>query len=215
MTEPAWNELRLEDCRQALEKNGFRAWVARSKEKALDLVRENYLSDGHITSASWGDSLTAEDLGVVDLVRNARGVDFIETFDSTAGQDVILERRKQALLTDLFIAGTNAVTLDGALVNLDMVGNRITGIMFGPKQVLLCIGANKIVPDLEAAMARVKEVAATQNALRHLCKTPCVKTGRCMDCKSPDRICNTWSIIERCHPRGRIGVILVDQNLGL
>jgi L-lactate utilization protein LutB len=127
-----------------------------------------------------------------------------------------LERRRQALLADLFFTGSNAVTETGLLVNLDMVGNRVAGITFGPKHVVLFIGRNKIVPTLDDAMQRVKNYAAPANAIRHPgLKTPCMKTAVCMDCSSPDRICNTWCITEKCFPKGRIKIILVNQDLGL
>ena len=101
------------------------------------------------------------------------------------------------------------------LVNLDMIGNRVGGMVFGPKWVVVMVGRNKIVSDLEQAMARIKDLAAPANAIRHEQKTPCVKTAYCMDCSSPARICNVWTIHEKSYPKGRIKVILVNQDLGL
>ncbi len=106
--------------------------------------------------------------------------------------------RRQALLTDLFLTGSNALTQKGQLVNLDMIGNRVGGITFGPKHVVLFIGINKITANLEEAMHRVRTIAAPRNAIRHEgFRTPCHKTGVCMDCNSPDRICNVWTITEK------------------
>ena len=105
---------------------------------------------------------------------------------------------------------------DGKLVNLDMVGNRTAAITFGPRHVIICVGRNKLVPNVAAAMERIKNYAAPINAIRHSgIKTPCIKTGHCMDCKSLDRICNSWTITEKCWPRHRIRVILIHQDLGL
>ncbi|MCP4687236.1 MAG: lactate utilization protein, partial [Desulfobacterales bacterium] len=118
-------------------------------------------------------------------------------------------------LVDLFITGANAVTETGALVNLDMIGNRVGGITFGPGSVIIFAGRNKIVPDIKAAMHRIKNYAAPANAIRHKMKTPCAKTGRCMDCKSPGRICNVWTITQKSFPTGRIKVILINDDLGL
>ena len=102
------------------------------------------------------------------------------------------------------------------LVNLDMVGNRVAGITFGPRHVVLFIGRNKIVPTLDDAMQRVKNYAAPANAIRHPgLKTPCMKTAVCANCSSPDRICNTWCITEKSFPKGRIKIILINQDLGL
>ena len=124
--------------------------------------------------------------------------------------------RRQALHADLFLTGTNALTVKGQLVNLDMIGNRTGGILFGPKNVVLFIGINKITDDIEAAMHRIRTIAAPRNAMKHEgFRTPCRKTGVCMDCNSPDRICNVWTITEKCFPAGRIKVILIRQELGL
>lgn len=92
----------------------------------------------------------------------------------------------------------------------------MAGLTFGPKHVVLFIGRNKIVPTPEDAMRRIKQLAASANAIRHPSfKTPCMKTGECMDCKSPSRICNTWCITEKCFPKGRIKIVLINQDQGL
>jgi hypothetical protein len=154
--------------------------------------------------------------GVREAITADPGIRMIDPFDPNVSQKERYERRRQALLTDLFFTGSNAVTETGVLVNLDMVGNRVAGITFGPKTVVLFIGRNKIVPTLDDAMHRVKNYAAPTNAIRHPgLKTPCMKTAVCMDCSSPDRICNTWCITEKSFPKGRIKVILINQDLGL
>ena len=121
----------------------------------------------------------------------------------------------QSLLVDLYITGTNAVTESGMLVNLDMIGNRIAALTFGPKDVIIIIGRNKIVPELEDAMDRVKDLAAPANAMRLDKKTPCVKTASCHECETPDRICNTWTITQKSFPKGRVKVILLNGDEGL
>ena len=126
-----------------------------------------------------------------------------------------LELRRQGLLVDLYLTGTNAVTEDGVLVNLDMIGNRVGAITFGPKKVVVFVGRNKIVPDLEAAMWRIKDYSAPANAMRLDCKTPCVETSECADCSSPGRICNSWTVTEKSFPKGRITVVLINEELGL
>ena len=104
------------------------------------------------------------------------------------------------------ITSSNALTLDGKIVNLDGLGNRVAAMCFGPTQVILVIGMNKVVPDLDSAMARVKHLAAPMNAIRLNRATPCVETGLCTDCKSPERICYMWSIIEGHMIKDRIHV---------
>jgi MinD superfamily P-loop ATPase len=96
-----------------------------------------------------------------------------------------------------------------------MIGNRACSINFGPKHVVILVGRNKIVSELDDAMFRVKNYAAPANAIRLEKKTPCVKTSYCEDCKSPDRICNVWTITEKSFPKGRIRVVLINQDLGL
>ena len=100
-------------------------------------------------------------------------------------------------------------------MNLDMTGNRVAAITFGPKNVIILVGRNKIVPDDEEASYRIKDYAAPANAMRLDKKTPCVKTSYCEDCKSPDRVCNTWTITEKSFPKGRIKIVLINDVLGL
>jgi hypothetical protein len=100
-------------------------------------------------------------------------------------------------------------------VAADKIGNRVGGITFGPKAVVILVGRNKIVPDLEDAMFRIKNLAAPANAIRLNKSTPCAKTSRCEDCNSPERICNVWTIVEKSFPRGRVKVILINEELGL
>lgn len=209
-------EMRLEACRQALAANNFGAYRANDRVDAKRIVMEEILPGVAARTASWGDSMTLHATGILAAVKENPAYEVIETFAAGVPREELLERRRQALLTDLFFTGSNAVTEAGQLVNLDMVGNRTGGITFGPRNVIILAGRNKIVPDLAAAMARIKSYAAPINAIRHAgLKTPCRKTSYCADCKSPDRICNTWTITEKAFPKGRIRVVLVNEDLGL
>lgn len=209
-------QLKLKRCQHALEKNNFEVFVASDSKAAGEIFRDRIRPALEIQTASWGDSMTLKATGVLDDLRADPDIRLIETFDPRITQKERIERRRQALLTDLFLTGSNAVTETGTLVNLDMVGNRVAGLTFGPKQVVLFIGRNKVVPTVADAMQRVKQLAAPANAIRHPnLKTPCMKTGECMECSSPDRICNTWCITEKCFPKGRIKIVLIDQDLGL
>lgn len=213
-TQKFW-ELRLQDCKDALEKNNFEAFIAQTPAEAGQIVIDQILPEIDVKSVSWGDSLTLYETGVLEFFKGNSEFNLIQTFDKKASRQEIIERRRKALLTDLFFSGTNAVIESGALVNLDMVGNRVGGIVFGPRWVVIMVGRNKIVTDLEEAMDRIKNLAAPANAIRHEQKTPCVKTSYCMDCNSPARICNIWTIHEKSYPKGRIKVILINQDLGL
>jgi L-lactate utilization protein LutC len=208
-------ELRLQNCKDALEKNSFDARIAQTPADAKQIVIDQILPGIDVKSVSWGDSLTLYQTGVLEFFKKNSEITLIETFDDKLTRAQIIARRRKALLADLFFTGTNAVVESGALVNLDMVGNRVAGMVFGPKWVVIMVGRNKIVSDLDEAMRRIKSLAAPANAIRHEQKTPCVKTSYCMDCNSPDRICNIWTIHEKSYPKGRIKVILINQDLGL
>ena len=125
-----------------------------------------------------------------------------------------MERRRQSLLVDLYITGTNSITEDGTLINLDMIGNRVAALTFGPKHVIVLVGKNKIVQDMNDAMFRIKNFAAPVNTMRLDKKTPCAKTSYCEECSSPDRICNTWTITEKSFPKGRVKVVIINEDLG-
>ena len=208
-------ELRLEDCRAALEKNNFSAFIAQTPTDAKKIVIDQILPELDAKSVSWGDSMTLYEPDILPYFKEKPGITFIETFGEDIPRDLSMQRRKEAILVDLFFTGTNAVTASGMLVNLDMIGNRVGGITYGPRYVVIMVGRNKIVSTLEEAMIRIKNYAAPANAMRHGKKTPCIKTSYCMECKSPDRICNVWTIHEKSHPKNRIKVILINQDLGL
>lgn len=209
-------QMRLDQCAAALVDNNFDTHLAATAEQAAQIFRQQIFPKLQVESASWGDSMSLFSTGIIDFLRQEKTITCIETFEEGIARTELIERRRQALLVDLFLTGSNAVTETGCLVNLDMVGNRIGGIIFGPRFVVLVIGRNKIVKDVERAMARIKDRAAPMNAIRHTgLKTPCMKTSFCMDCKSPDRICNSWTITEKSYPKGRIKIILVNQDLGL
>ncbi|MGD9055723.1 MAG: lactate utilization protein [Desulfobacterales bacterium] len=209
-----WN-IRLQSCKEALEKNNFEAFIAPTPADADKIVLSEILPQIDVKSVSWGDSLTLHETGILEFFKEDPAFDLIETFDEQVPRAEIIERRRRALLADLFFSGTNAVVESGILVNLDMIGNRVGGMVFGPKWVVIMVSRNKIVSDLEQAMERIKILAAPANAIRHGQKTPCVKTAYCMDCNSPARICNVWTIHEKSYPKGRIKVILINQDLGL
>ncbi|MFO7877061.1 MAG: lactate utilization protein [Desulfovermiculus sp.] len=199
----------------ALQARNFGAHIVDTTDDARDLVLNELLPRMQIQTMSWCDSMTLTATRLLQEIPARYPVQVIRNFEADIPRPDLIERRRQALLTDLFLTGTNALTEDGRLINLDMVGNRVAGIDFGPRHVLLFIGRNKLVPGLHAGMTRIKRLSAPANAIRHNFKTPCVKTGRCDDCSSPQRICNTWTITERSFPAQRIQVILINQDLGL
>jgi len=159
-------------------------------------------------------SMTAVGMGLWEAIAALPEVNLIDPYLPELSPEEGLELRRQGLTADVMIASTNAITLDGKLVNLDGMGNRVAAMAFGPKKVILVVGMNKVAPDLESAVARVKHYAAPVNNIRFGYKNPCVETGLCSDCKTPQRICNMWSTIEGHMIKDRIHVKLVGENLG-
>ena len=208
-------EKRLTDLKTALESNNFEVFLADNKEEASKIVQENIMPPLNAKTVSWGGSMTFIATGLYQQLKDNPNLEVLDNFDKNISEEEILERRRQSLLVDLYITGTNAVTETGQLVNLDMIGNRIGGLTFGPKGVIILVGRNKITADLDEAMFRVKNYVAPINSMRLDKKTPCVKTSYCEECKSPDRICNTWTITEKSFPKGRVKVVLINEDLGL
>ena len=206
--------LRIEALKTALEKNNFQVYLAPRTEDVARIVTEDILPVLSPTSMSWGGSRTFVECGLYRQLRTMRDMNVIDTYDTTIPDAEKMERRRQALLVDLFFTSTNAVTESGHLVNLDMIGNRIAALTFGPKFVVVLVGRNKIVPDLETAWDRIKNYAAPVNSMRLEKKTPCQATSFCQDCSSPDRICNTWTITEKAFPKNRVKIILINEDLG-
>jgi len=207
-------KIRLADLKSTLEGNNFEVFLALNVEETKTIVMEKIIPSIKPKSVSWGGSITFTTTGLYDILKNDPDLKVIAPYDKSISPEEIHERRRESLLVDLFLTGTNAVTEAGQLVNLDMIGNRIAGITFGPKNVIVFIGRNKIVPDLESAMFRIKNYAAPVNTMRLSKKTPCARTSYCEECKSPDRICNTWTITEKSFPRGRVKVGLINKEFG-
>ncbi|MBW2514842.1 MAG: lactate utilization protein [Deltaproteobacteria bacterium] len=208
-------KIRLNDTKEQLEANNFEVTIATDTSHAKTIVLEKFIPQLKPRSISWGGSMTFVASGLYQILKDAQDMKVVDTFDKSLSAAESMERKRASLLVDLFITGTNAITEDGQLVNLDMIGNRIGALTFGPKHVIVLVGRNKIVPDIEDAMARIKDFAAPANAMRLDKKTPCTKTAFCHECKSPDRICNTWTITEKSFPKHRVKIVLINEALGL
>jgi len=205
---------RLEEVKESLEKNGFDCYVVDDIEHAKTIVLDEILANLSIKSISWGGSMTFVSTGLYDTLVAHPDYEVVDTYQKDLGEEEKIELRRQSLMVDLFFTGTNAITEDGILVNLDMYGNRVAALTFGPKYVVVLSGKNKIVPELDDAMYRIRNYAAPINAMRLKKKTPCVETTRCQECNSPDRICNTWTITQKSFPKGRVKVVLINEDLG-
>ena len=192
-----------------LQSRHFGACYCATKEEALDkalsLIPEN-------AAVGWGGATSAAQIGLIDAVKSGPYV----ALDRESAQN--LEERSliaaKCLSADVFLVGANALSLDGQMVNIDGIGNRLAAITYGPKQVIVIAGVNKVCPDLDSAIRRARTVAAPINHQRFSGNTPCTATGVCGDCKSDDCICNQILITRNCRPAGRIQFVLVGESLG-
>ena len=181
--------------------------VAQAKEEILDMIPP-------AATVFRCGSMTAVDLGLWEALAALPQVEVIDPYQAGLPPEEGLALRRRGLTADVMVASTNAITLDGRLVNLDGLGNRVAAMAFGPEKVILVVGMNKVVPDLETAVARVKHYASPINNIRLNQNNPCVETGLCSDCRSPQRICNIWSTIEGQMVKDRIHVKLIGETLG-
>ncbi len=181
-----------------------------SPESLLDYLKELFSSDSTI---GVGDSKTLEKLGIYDLLRNSN-CHFLDKYRPDITKEEKAKLYRDNFSADIFLSGINAITLEGRILNLDGNGSRVAPIIFGPDKVFLITGTNKIVANDEEAIKRIKEIAAPLDAKRLAKKTPCVKTGTCRDCKSSDKICNYYSIIQGQFDSQRIKVLLVEGEYG-
>jgi len=206
-----WNEKVARRIIKNLEKRRMAGSYTATADQARDEIIEMIPPGATVFRCG---SMSAVGMGLWDSIAALPEVNLIDPYRPELSPQEAMELRRRGLTADVMIASTNAITLDGRLVNLDGMGNRVAAMAFGPKKVILVVGMNKVAPDLESAVARVKHYAAPVNNIRYGLKNPCVETGLCSDCKTPQRICNMWSTIEGHMIKDRIHVKLVGENLG-
>lgn len=199
----------VEDCAATLNSLGYAAYTAAdgaaAKAALYPLIPEG-------ATVGLGGSTTLAELGVVDDLR-AGPWRLIDRYRTSSWEET-MARYREALDADVFVTGVNAITRDGRLVDMDSSGNRVAATIFGPRRVIVVAGANKIVENLDAAFARLREIAPL-NCRRLGHRTPCAETGRCSDCMIPERMCNYVGIVNHgMKESGRFHIILVAENLG-
>ncbi len=204
------NTERLDKVVKALEARDFEARWVPDKATARQVILER-VQPGDAVGV--GGSVSIRELEVLDTLRE-KGHTVYDHWIPGLSKDEILKTRKLQMQSDIFLSGTNALISDGRLVNIDGIGNRVASMIFGPERVILVAGVNKIVETLDAAMYRIKNVATPPNAKRLSIPTPCAKTGRCMDCRSPKRICRAVTILEWRPSLTQILVLIVNEPLG-
>lgn len=202
----------------ALEKNNMKTYIVKDKEEALKTV-EMLIPKG--ATIGLGGSVTLNEIGVNELVSGA-DYKLFNRYDKNLTPDERNEKMRKSLTADVFLSSSNAVTEKGELVNVDGNSNRVAAILYGPKEVIIVVGANKIVADVNEGIKRVKTIAAPKNTKRLSCETYCNKTGICMGvngdlcdgCASESRICCNYVISAHQRFKDRIKVIICEEELG-
>ena len=200
------NELLAQKVIKGLASRNMTGYYAHDKEEALKIALGLIPEGGTVTM---GGAMSAHEIGLVSALKEG-SYDFID-------RDACEDKRAAMLAAydaDVFLSSANAMTEDGIIVNIDGNSNRVSAIAQGPRKVLFIVGMNKICSDVDSAIKRARNVAATTNAQRFGIDTPCAKTGSCMNCKSPDTICCQFLITRFSRHPGRIEVVLVNDNLG-
>jgi hypothetical protein len=205
-----WIEEKAKKAVEKLVAHDFKAIYVKTKEDAVQEIWKHITPKQRI---GVGGSVTIRGLGILEELQT-QGCTIYDHWKPGLTKENILEIRKSQMVADLFLSSSNAVTLNGELVNIDGVGNRVNSTNFGPGKVILVVGYNKIVEDVQEAIQRIKNVAAPLNARRLNVDVPCAKVGKCVDCNSPNRICRVIVIHERKPSLTDILIILVGEELG-
>ncbi len=202
--------LRCEATAAALVDKGFEAITAADREDAAQRIMD--MIDPDETVGIPG-TVTVRELGLMQSLQE-RGNPVVQHWVTDAEPAEIRELRLKQLTSDVLLTGTNAVTLDGRLVNIDGTGNRVAAMVFGPDRVIVVTGANKIVDDLQEGVDRVKRIAAPINAIRLDTRSPCARTGYCVDCEAGETICGVTVVMDRKPGGTDVTVVLVPEELG-
>lgn len=203
---------------KSLKSRGIKGFYAEDRKEAavkiLDLIP-------HKAVVGVGDSTTAFQIGILEALES-RGTRVLNRFQKGISKAFRDDMATESALCDVFLTGTNAITLDGRLINVDAVGNRVAGMFFGHPLSVIIVGRNKLVENLDKAFHRIRsQVAPNHIRIRSVelggrqVKTPCTATGVCGDCRASDRMCNIFTIIEGKPPRTDINVVIINEDLGL
>lgn len=182
------------------------ATIEEAKNKALSFVAEG-------ATIAFGGSMTLEESGIMNELRSRNDIHLIDRNKAKTPEEV-RQAFRDAFSADTYFMSTNAITQDGELINIDGNGNRVAALIYGPDQVIIVASLNKVTPNVDDGIRRVRNCATPPNCIRLNKKTPCAATGRCADCLSPEGICNQIVITRRSGNPDRIKVILVGESLG-
>jgi hypothetical protein len=205
-----YNEKMLQDVVQALSRRDFDAAyftdIEQTNNELLNVIPAK-------ASVGIGGSVTVRDLGIIDELEK-RGNKVIHHWKKDIPKEKNREVRKAEGIAEYYLTSANALTKEGDIINIDGIGNRVAHMIYGPDNVIIIAGYNKIVTDIDEGILRSREVAAVMNAHRLGLKTPCAPTGKCVDCNAPTRICRVTTIIQYRPWQTNIRVMLVNEHLG-
>ena len=201
---------KIEKTLENLKRNNMQALYVDNKEQLADKIKELIEEGSTITC---GGSMTLFETGIMEHLRSGR-YHLYDRYKPELTPEQVREIFIEAFSSDAYICSSNAITEEGELYNVDGNSNRVAAMLYGPKNVIVVAGYNKIVKNLDEAVARVQSIAAPANAARLNCKTPCVEIGHCTSCKSKDRICSNYVVMAQQRDKDRIKVIIVGEEFG-
>lgn len=204
------NEKKIEKTINNLKKNNINGYYVKDNDELINLIKD-IAKEGEVVSV--GGSMSLFESKVIELLRSGR-YEFLDRYKKDLTQEDIKEIYRKSFFADTYFASANAITEDGKIFNVDGNGNRVAAILYGPDKVVLIVGVNKIVKNIEQAVARNRAISGPANAKRLNLSTPCVKTGQCMECKSEERICCEYTVIKRQKNPKRMHVIFINDTLG-
>ena len=203
-------EQQARKCIGNLKKHGFDALFFQNLDEARSSILTKIAS---YDSFGFGGSDTTRQLNIIDVLQKKKKIVY-DHWDAGLSGEESLDIRRRQLQCDCFFCSANAISMTGEIVNVDGVGNRTSAMAFGPRHVIIVAGVNKLTPDLDAAINRVREIAGPMRAKSLDMKTPCAETGICNDCNTPQRICRVTTILHRKPMLTELSVIIVNENLG-
>ena len=204
------NDKKIERTISNLEKNNIKGYYAKNNYEILNIIK-GIAKEGEVVAV--GGSMSLFETKVIDFLRSGR-YDFLDRYKENLTPDDIKDIYRKSFSADTYFASANAITEEGEIFNVDGNGNRVAAMLYGPDKVILIVGVNKIVKNLDEAIKRNKDISGPANAKRLNTQTPCAKVGYCMDCKSKDRICCEYTVIKRQRIDNRMHVIFVNDIVG-
>lgn len=192
-----------------LQKRNMEGYYFDTKEEAIEKVMSFIKQDDVV---SWGGSYTIDELGIKNLLEEKQIL--VIDRDKAKSPEENVKLRKLSLTADVYLTSTNAITMDGELLNIDGAGNRLAAYCYGPDSVIVVAGMNKVVPELSVSLGKARSDATIPNALRTNSQPPCRFTGKCSECTMKDTLCCQILVTRYSKPQNRIKVILVGEHLG-